>query len=226
MIAMKYYDFEIETPTLRDILKHFKVGKMNFNIKESSLSTEKILEFQQVVFETVYEYIWERQMDLLSRINWQIPIITVKHFIDHYKRILPVFDKKGEDGIAEIWKFKDFFKLDESAQTALSSNSTEGMIKKCRNDILEWIDAISKLAPLSSEYIDFKTKELATASLVLAIKYWIKGLVGNPENKKLDYLRSLYSTWVKSLFSTHNISKEVVQPLIKKLQVFLDRVCQ
>jgi hypothetical protein len=57
MVAMKYYDFEIETPTLRDILKHFKVGKMNFNIKESSLSTDKILEFQQVVFETVYEYI-------------------------------------------------------------------------------------------------------------------------------------------------------------------------
>lgn len=57
MIAMKYYDFELETPTLREILKYFKIGKMNFANKEDSLDTEKIKEIQDIVFETVYEYI-------------------------------------------------------------------------------------------------------------------------------------------------------------------------
>ena len=80
MVAMKYYDFELETPTLRDILKYFKIGKMNFSNKEDSLDKKKIKEIQAIVFETVYEYIWERQIDLLFRIDWKLPIINIKHF--------------------------------------------------------------------------------------------------------------------------------------------------
>lgn len=57
MVAMKYYDFELETPTLRHILKYFKVGKMNFSSKDDSLDSEKIRDIQEIVFETVYEYI-------------------------------------------------------------------------------------------------------------------------------------------------------------------------
>ena len=80
MIAMKYYDFELETPTLREILKYFKIGKMNFSSKDDSLDSKKIKEIQEIVFETVYEYICERQMDLLFRIDWHLPMINVKHF--------------------------------------------------------------------------------------------------------------------------------------------------
>lgn len=57
MVAMKFYDFELETPTLRHFLKYFKVGKMNFSSKEDSLDSEKIREIQEIVFETVYEYV-------------------------------------------------------------------------------------------------------------------------------------------------------------------------
>lgn len=80
MVAMKYYDFELETPTLREILKYFKIGKMNFSSKDDSLDSKKIKEIQEIVFETVYEYICERQMDLLFRIDWHLPMINVKHF--------------------------------------------------------------------------------------------------------------------------------------------------
>ena len=54
---MKYYDFELETPSLRHILKYFKVGKMNLTLKDDSLDSDKIRDIQEIVFETVYEYI-------------------------------------------------------------------------------------------------------------------------------------------------------------------------
>jgi len=57
MVAMKYYDFELETPTLREILKYFKIGKMNFSSNDDSLDSQKIKDIQDIVFETVYEYI-------------------------------------------------------------------------------------------------------------------------------------------------------------------------
>lgn len=57
MVAMKYYDFELEAPTLRQILKYFRIGKMNFTSKDDSMDSEKIKDIQEIVFETVYEYI-------------------------------------------------------------------------------------------------------------------------------------------------------------------------
>jgi hypothetical protein len=129
MVAMKYYDFELETPSLRHILKYFKVGKMNFSSKDDSLDSEKIRDIQEIVFETVYEYVCERQMDLLFRINWKIPMITVKHFVDHYKRILPDFDKKDEAGTAEINRFTKFFSIDESLQSELTSVGMKDLYK-------------------------------------------------------------------------------------------------
>ena len=56
MVAMKYYDFELETPCLRKILKYFKIGKMNYN-QDDSMDSRKVREIQEIVFETVYEYI-------------------------------------------------------------------------------------------------------------------------------------------------------------------------
>jgi len=128
-LSNRYYDFEDSTPQLIDILRYFKVGKMNFSMKDDSLSSEKIRDIQNIVCETVYEYICERQVDLLYRINWAIPVIWVKHFIDHFKRILPVFDKKTIDGGQEISKFKDYFRIDESTTTELTSTQTSDVYK-------------------------------------------------------------------------------------------------
>jgi hypothetical protein len=56
IIAMKFYDFELEAPSLRQVLKYFKIGKMNFTTSDDSLDSEKIKDIQEIVFETVYEY--------------------------------------------------------------------------------------------------------------------------------------------------------------------------
>lgn len=228
MVAMKYYDFELETPSLRHILKYFKVGKMNFSSKDDSLDSEKIRDIQEIVFETVYEYVCERQMDLLFRINWKIPMITVKHFVDHYKRILPDFDKKDEAGTAEINRFTKFFSIDESLQSELTSVGMKDLYKTWREEILECIDAISKLSPLMPEYINFKTKEISTAALVVSIKHSLKWLPEEMQRdrKKMDHLRMLYSKWIQSLFTSYNIDKDLIKTLIKKIKVFLDRVCE
>ena len=57
VVSMKYFDFETEAPTLRHILRYYKVGKMNLSSKDDSLDSEKIRDIQDIVFETVYEYI-------------------------------------------------------------------------------------------------------------------------------------------------------------------------
>lgn len=76
-------------------------------------------------------------MDLLYRINWKIPMINVKHFIDHYKRILPAFDKKDEEGSAELTRFTKFFSIDQSMTSELTSVGMQDLYKTCRNEVLE-----------------------------------------------------------------------------------------
>lgn len=167
-------------------------------------------------------------MDLLYRINWNIPIINTKHFIDHFKRILPVFDKRNSDGSSALYTYSNVFGIDHSMQSELTSVGMKDLYKACRDEILECIDAISKLAPLIPEYINYKTKEIATAALVVSIKHSLKCLPEEMQRdrKKLDQVRLLYSKWIQNLFNSYNIDKEYIKVLIKKLKIFLDRVCE
>ena len=226
MVAMKFYDFELNTPSLRHILKYFKVGKMNLSSKDDSLDSEKIRDIQEIVFETVYEYIWERQMDLLFRIDWKLPMINIKHFVDHYRRILPEFDKEDDNGTIQITKFSKYFTIDQSMQTELTTVGMKEFFKACRAEILECIDAISKLCPLIPEYINFRTKEISTAALIVSIKHSLKCLPEDlqRDTKKMSQVRMLYSKWIQSLFLSYNIDKEYIKNIIKKIKVFLDRV--
>lgn len=137
MVAMKFYDYELMTPSLRQILKYFKVGKMNLSSKDDSIDSEKIRDIQEIVFETVYEYICERQMDLMFRVDWKMPMITIKHFVDHFRQILPEFDKEDEKGTIQITKFSKYFTLDQSMQTELTTTSMKEFFKACRAEILE-----------------------------------------------------------------------------------------
>ena len=228
MVAMKFYDFELETPSLRHILKYFKVGKMNLSSQDDSIDSDKIRDIQEIVFETVYEFIWERQMDLLFRINWKIPMINIKHFVDHFKRILPEFDKEDDQGTAQITKFSKFFTIDQSMQTELTTVSMKEFFKAWRNEILEWIDAISKLCPLIPEFINYRTKEISTAALIVSIKHSLKWLPEDMQRdtKKMSQIRMLYSKWIQTLFISYNIDKEYIKSIIKRLKIFLDRVCE
>lgn len=228
MVSMKYFDFEIETPTLRHILKYFKVGKMNLSSDDDSLDSDKIREIQEIVFETVYEYICERQMDLVFRIDWIIPMVTIKHFVDHYKRILPMFEKETSDGGLELCRFSRYFNLDNKQQSEYSNEKMKEFYQKCRVEVLDCIDAISKLCPLIPEYINFWCSDLATAALVVSIKHSLKWLPEEmiADSKKMSHLKLIYSKWIQSVFTSYDINKDMIKILIKKLGVFLERVCQ
>mmetsp|Transcript_31040 Transcript_31040/g.35453 ORF Transcript_31040/g.35453 Transcript_31040/m.35453 type:complete len:114 (+) Transcript_31040:1099-1440(+) len=113
-------------------------------------------------------------MDLLYRINWKIPMITIKHFVDHYKRILPEFDKEDNEGLIEITRFSKYFTIDREMQSELSTVEMKDMFKACRAEIMECIDAISKLCPLMPDYINYKTKDISISALVVSIKHSLK----------------------------------------------------
>lgn len=90
------------------------------------------------------------------------------------------------------------------------------------------IDAISKLAPLMPDYINYTTKDIATAAMVVTVKHSIRWLPDKyQENKgRIEKLRMLYSRWIQTLFSQYSISKDLAKSLIKKIKIFLDRVCE
>lgn len=45
--------------------------------------------------------------------------------------------------------------------------------QKMNHEIEDWIDSVSKLAPLVSWYIEFSSDEVGAASLLIAIKHSI-----------------------------------------------------
>lgn len=39
--------------------------------------------------ELLYDYLIETELHIVFRLNWKIQTISVSHYLDHYKRILP-----------------------------------------------------------------------------------------------------------------------------------------
>lgn len=68
-------------------------------------------------------------MDLLFRIDWKIPMITIKHFVDHFKRILPEFDKEDDNGSIQLTKYSKFFAIDQSLQSELTTTGMKDFFK-------------------------------------------------------------------------------------------------
>ena len=81
-------------------------------------------------------------MDLVFRLDWRIPTISIKHFIDHYKRVLPMFDKESSDGKSELQKYSDYFNLDVRIQAELSTDTMKQYFRVLRDEILDCIGKI------------------------------------------------------------------------------------
>lgn len=92
-IAIKFYEHERISPGVVHILKYFRMEKLQVTIKSDLKELEEVEDLQEIIFEIVYEYICEKQTEILFKINWKLQVVDVKHFIDHFIRILPDFKK-------------------------------------------------------------------------------------------------------------------------------------
>ena len=78
------------------------------------------------------------------------------------------------------------------------------------------------------EYINYRGADLATASLVVSIKHSLKCLPERmlQDTTRIENLRLIYSKWISIVYSSYEINKDLIKVLIKKIGVFLERVCQ
>lgn len=82
----------------------------------------------------------------MFKINWKSPIVNVKHFIDHYIKVLPDFKK------LHISNLKNHFAWDKESsdkgQAKLFSRKMISLQGQLNEEIEDCIDSVAKLAPL------------------------------------------------------------------------------
>lgn len=88
-IAIKYYEHEKLSPGVMHILKYFWMEKLKVKIKSNIKELEEVEDLQEIIVEIIYEFICEKQTEIMFKIDWKLQIVWVKHFIDHFVRILP-----------------------------------------------------------------------------------------------------------------------------------------
>ena len=81
-------------------------------------------------------------------------IVNVKHFVDHYVRILPEFSKRQFSGVKENFSLRKQDSDTSSAQKIFSRRM--GELQKILNEEIEdCIDSVAKLAPLVPDYLSY-----------------------------------------------------------------------
>jgi len=157
----------------------------------------------------IYEYIWEKQTEIMFRVDWKMQIVSVKHFIDHFTKVLPVF---------------------KSSQVSSSSTIGQKIVtlqKLLNEEIGDCIESVAKLAPLVPVFITFTSAEIASASIIVSIKHALKNMEQELSCSATESttLKRLYSKWSHSIFTRYGIDKGRITGFAKYLKDFLSKVC-
>ena len=72
------------SPGVIHILKFFRMERLNVKIKAEMEELEEIDDLQEIILEISYEYICEKQTEIIYKIDWRMQIVNVKHFIGKF----------------------------------------------------------------------------------------------------------------------------------------------
>lgn len=245
-ISIKYYEHERMSPGLIHILKFFRLEKLNVKIKAELEELQEIDDMQQIILEIIYEFIWEKQTEIIYKVNWKMQIVTVKHFIDHFIRILPDFKK------LHITNIKDNFGVIKSGVKLNGGVLSRKMIwlqELINEEIEDCIDSVSKLSPLVPQYIHYNCAEIATASvsiyelifkeislnklplnfliqIIISLKHSLKSLQTETKCEKgdIEVMKTMYTKWVQSVYTKYKIDKVKILQFTVYLKDFLTKV--
>lgn len=87
LLVMKFIDSEKNSPKTFDLLKFYWAEKLNLDIKNTKITDS--LEYKKKKIELLYEYVCEKQLEILFKLDWKFQTVSICHFLDHYKRLLP-----------------------------------------------------------------------------------------------------------------------------------------
>ncbi|CAI2383183.1 unnamed protein product [Moneuplotes crassus] len=229
-ISIKYYEHERESPGVRHILKFFRIEKLVVKIKTDEPEIKKMTDLSELIFDIIYEYICEKQTEILFMINWKMQIINPKHFINHFVRILPSL--KTLQTIAsrqnKVVKTEESKENNRTESTIHPSKDLEYSHKILKEEIEDCIDSVAKLSPLVPCYIEYNCAEVASAALMISIKHSVKTILneGDAQREDVNKLKALYSRWTASLFKHYCISKSRISEFCEYLDDFLNKVCE
>ena len=122
--------------------------KLHVKIKIDEEDLKNIEDLSDLVLDIIYEYILEKQTEILFKINWKMQIVNPKHFVDHFIRILPSFKQLQFSSIRHHFAFQE---QTESNDISVNIPHSEKMIEAhniLKEEIEDCIDSVSKLAPL------------------------------------------------------------------------------
>ena len=83
-LSIKYYEHERMSPGVIHILKFFRMERLNVKIKADMEELQEIEDLQEIILEIIYEYICEKQTEIIYKIDWRMQIVNVKHFIGEF----------------------------------------------------------------------------------------------------------------------------------------------
>jgi hypothetical protein len=129
--------------------------KLNVKIKSDLKELDEIDDLQEIIIEIIYEYICEKQTEIIFKINWKMQIINPKHFIDHFIRILPDFRKLQLNNIRQHFTLNEQYGKDIVPHVNNISRKMISLYEVLNEEIEECIDSVAKLAPLVSCYIEY-----------------------------------------------------------------------
>ena len=83
VISLKYYEHEKNAPLVKEILDFFEIENL---IPLCKRELKPDIDKEEQIIDILYEYICKKQLEMLLKIQWKIPTITLNTYLDHYIR--------------------------------------------------------------------------------------------------------------------------------------------
>ena len=125
-----------------------------------------------------------KQVEILMKINWCIPTVNIKHFLDHYLKILPISEESEKVIGTEYSRLgspseqTDFSPLNEKAILHKTNQLPSVLLKEINKEIADWISSIGNLSPLLYDYWYCNFSEMALAIMCVTVSFSFKWIAG------------------------------------------------
>ena len=96
LIVVKFIENDKNSPKTLDFLKFYWAEKLNLKLQpkytkdEPWGKNEQTIEYKKFKISKIYEYMHDKQRQILFMINWKIQTVQIMHFLDHYKSKLNI----------------------------------------------------------------------------------------------------------------------------------------
>ena len=129
-------------------------------------------------------YVKVKQIEIMMKVSWCIPTVNIKHFIDHFIKILPASDENEKCAGTEYSRFgspsnkSEFSTVNVQIKSNLANQLPSQLLKEVNKEIEEWVNSIGNLSPLLDDFSCWNLSEMGIAIVWVTISFSFKWLAG------------------------------------------------